>query len=321
MSDQTHLHNFSLEGDQVALPKGAWAQSHRLNVRWRGKDLTALSQGLFRAYLFPLYTPAGFPLTSESPLDHPHHNSLWISADHVNCYLPFANNTVEEANYNFYVNDIFQGRAPGRILSVDVQAEELAADHLRLIQTLHWQGPVEWGAPQRRTIAVETRTIDIRPGRTTNLFDIRSQLRPAEYDLRIGPTRHAYFGLRMTEALRVTSGATLIDAEGRSGGSAISGQISGWVDCSGTFAAGRSAGAALFPFATARGFPWFVSDWGTLTVNPLARQSYELKQGDQLDFAIRVVAHDGDAEQADIAALHRSFTSENSADIVKQSHD
>ena len=78
MSSQTRLRNFSLEGDQVALPKGASAQSHRLNVRWRGKNLTALSQGAFRAYLFPVYTPAGFALTSESPLDHPHHNSLWI---------------------------------------------------------------------------------------------------------------------------------------------------------------------------------------------------------------------------------------------------
>ena len=66
----------------MALPKGAWAQSHRLNVRWRGKDLTALSQGAFRAYLFPVYTPAGFAVTSESPLDHPHHNSLWIGVDH-----------------------------------------------------------------------------------------------------------------------------------------------------------------------------------------------------------------------------------------------
>ena len=196
----------------MALPKGAWAQSHRLNVRWRGKDLAALSQGAFRAYLFPVYTPAGFAVTSESPLDHPHHNSLWIGADHVNCYLPFASGAFEEANYNFYVNDIFQGRAPGRILGVEVEAEEMADDHLRLVQTLHWQGPIEWGAPERRTLAVETRTIDIRPGEVANLFDVRSQLRAAEWDLRIGPTRHAYFGLRLTEALRVTSGATMVDA-------------------------------------------------------------------------------------------------------------
>ena len=45
MSNQTPLRNFSLEGDQVALPKGASAQSHRLNVRWRGKDLDSPQPG------------------------------------------------------------------------------------------------------------------------------------------------------------------------------------------------------------------------------------------------------------------------------------
>ena len=311
MTDQTRLHNFSLEGDEVALPKGAWAQSHRLNVRWRGRDLTALSQGAFRAYLFPVYTPAGFAVTSESPLDHPHHNSLWIGADHVNCYLPFAGGAFEEANYNFYVNDIFQGRAPGRILGVGVEADEIADDHLRLVQTLHWQGPIEWGAPERRTLAVETRTIDIRPGEVANLFDIRSQVRAAEWDLRIGPTRHAYFGLRLTEALRVTNGATMVDAEGRVGGGAISGEVSDWVDCSGTVAAGRQAGGALFPYPSAQGFPWFVADWGTLTVNPLASKGYALKRGDVLDFAVRFVVHDGDAEEADVAGMWGAFVAES----------
>ena len=307
MTDQTRLNNFSLEGDEVALPKGAWAQSHRLNVRWRGRDLTALSQGAFRAYLFPVYTPAGFAVTSESPLDHPHHNSLWIGADHVNCYLPFASGAFEEANYNFYVNDIFQGRAPGRILGVGVEADEIAEDHLRLVQRLHWQGPIEWGAPERRTLAVETRTIDIRPGEVANLFDVRSQVRAAEWDLRIGPTRHAYFGLRLTEALRVTNGATMVDAEGRVGGGAISGEVSDWVDCSGTVAAGRRAGAALFPYPSAQGFPWFVADWGTLTVNPLEGKGCALKRGDVLDFAVRFVVHDGDAEAADVAGMYGSF--------------
>jgi len=155
--------------------------------------------------------------------------------------------------------------------------------------------------------AVRDLDLSVRPGEIANLFDIRSQLRAAEWDLRIGPTRHAYFGLRMTEALRVTSGAALIDAAGRSGGAAISGQVSDWVDCSGTIAAGRQAGAALFPFPSGRGFPWFVSDWGTLTVNPLAHTCRELKRGDLLDLAVRVVVHDGDAAQADIAGLYRSF--------------
>ena len=76
-------------------------------------------------------------------------------------------------------------------------------------------------------------------------------------------------------------------------------------------AARHSAGGALLPFPSAHGFPWFVSDWGTLTVNPMARKQYQLQPGEVLDFAVRVVAHDGDAEQADIPALYRAFAADN----------
>ena len=53
----------------------------------------------------------------------------------------------------------------------------------------------------------------------------------------------------------------------------------------------------------------------------MARKQYQLQPGEALDFAVRVVAHDGDAAQTDIAGLYRSFARKNSADIVKQSHD
>ena len=79
------------------------------------------------------------------------------------------------------------------------------------------------------------------------------------------------------------------------------------MDCSGTIAAGRWAGVALFPFASARGFPWFVADWGTLTVNPMAREGYALKRGHVLDFAVRFVVHDGDVEEANVAGMWGLF--------------
>ena len=41
---------------------------------------------------------------------------------------------------------------------------------------------------------------------------------------------------------------------------AISGQASDWVGCSGTVVAGKQAGAALYPYASAQGYPWFVAD-------------------------------------------------------------
>ncbi len=43
----------------------------------------------------------------------------------------------------------------------------------------------------------------------------------------------------------------------------------------------------------------------------MARKQYQLQPGEALDFAVRVVAHDGDAAQADIPALYRAFAADN----------
>ena len=82
--------NFRFEGDLVALPKGAWSKAHRVTLSWRGRDLLAFTQGPFRTYLYPLYTPDGFAVTAEGPVDHPHHSSVWIGADHLHCHVPVA---------------------------------------------------------------------------------------------------------------------------------------------------------------------------------------------------------------------------------------
>ena len=301
---------FSVSDEVVSLPKGAWAKSHRINIYWQGRHITSLSQGKYRAYLFPVYTPQGFAVTTESPIDHPHHNSIWIGTDHLHCHLPFSNQGYEEATYNFYVNEVFQGRAAGRILNVSVKYQEVSETHLQITQTLNWQGPNEWGAPQGRILAVETRTINIYPGEIANLIDIRSQLRPTEWELHIGPTRHAYFGIRMSEALRATTGAKLIDSANRSGGSEITDQISDWVDCSGTVAASRSAGISLFAYPSCAEEPWFVSDWGILTVNPLRHHKKVLNHDTELDLAVRIVVHDGDVQQAEIDKIYQAFRTE-----------
>ena len=114
----------------------------------------------------------------------------------------------------------------------------------------------------------------------------------------------------MSEALRATTGAKLIDSANRSGGSEITDQVSDWVDCSGTVAASKSAGISLFAYPSCAGKPWFVSDWGILTVNPLKQHKKVLNPDTELDLAIRIVVHDGNAEQAEIGKIYQSFRRE-----------
>ena len=289
----------------------------RVAVRWKGRPILDLTQGTFRNYIFPLYSPSGVPLTSETPSDHPHHNSVVVSADVVFVKLPpqitSLSNEIEEATYNLYVNDIFQGRAPGRIWATAVAAEERGPDRLTLVQSLQWQGPVEWGAPPdigRRVIAEETRTIDIRPGDVSNVVDVRSQLRPTQWDLTIGPARHAYFTVRVEDSLRPSGGAMMLDSEGRVGAASISGSTAGWVDISGPVAHGRTAGLTVMLHSSLDRAPLYCADYGTITINPFMRTRGVLDRGQELDLAIRLLAHDGDHEEAGVAAAFDSYRQE-----------
>lgn len=289
------MSDFSVDQEQIDLPRGAFFKSARTFVQWQGRTVIGLGQNDHRAYLYPVLTPAGFPLTTESPVDHPHHNSVWVGADHVTALLPFDDDRYEEATYSFYINETFQGRAPGRIVSRSIEHEERSENHLRLVQTLDWQGPVEWGAPAGRTIAVETRTFDVRPGKTLHAIDIASRLSPTEWDLRIGPTRHAWFGIRVAEPLRPGLGGIKTLSKGD------------WVHLGGEFAAGHRAGLAVCRSPELAGEPWSIHDWGTIDVNPLVQQPCELSPGDSLVVSIRLLAHDGPLDEASISDQYRRF--------------
>lgn len=301
------MRHFTVEDDRIDLPRGATARARRVKVGWRGRQVLGLSQGDFRSYIYPVFTPSGVQVTSESPIDHPHHQSVTIGADHLSCYLPYSSDKVEEANYSFYINYVFQGRAPGRIVSRSVEGSEIAPDHLRLTQELDWQGPEEWGAPDRRIVAVETRTIDVRPADGANVIDVRTRLSPTDWALRIGPTRHAFFTVRLADGLRVVDGGSVVDSEGRSGGDAISGQRAAWVDACGQAYKGHRAGIAVFPHASTADSPWGVADYGTITVNPIFESSWELDPGDSVEAGVSLVVHDGSTGDAGIAEKYHSF--------------
>ncbi|MDA1347660.1 MAG: PmoA family protein, partial [Chloroflexi bacterium] len=197
-----------------------------------------------------------------------HHQSITIGTDRLDMYSTESTDDSPGANYNFYMDETYQGRAPGRIISKSVDYTEVAEDHLRLVQNLHWQSPSDWANAAGLTVAEETRTIDVYPGDVANIIDIRSRLRPIEGDIRVGGTVHGYFVVRMADGLRPVDGGTLIDSAGRTGAAEIRGQLADWVDCSGRAAHGQNAGVAVFPYSTPSRIPWHLSDWGFIMVNP-----------------------------------------------------
>lgn len=298
---------FTLDSDAIVLPPGAWAKTHRLRLRHRGASVLALTQGPFRPYLHPLSTPAGYCVTAEAPADHPHHSGLWIGADHVHAQVPAAHGMIEEYTYNFYVDEIFQGRAPGRIVGTGHSGEALDDDRFRIVQRLCWRGPPEWAAPEGRLVAVETRTITVEAVERRHRIDVASRLECGEFGLKLGPTRHAWFNVRVAESMIVGNGGAVTDDRGRSGGGAVSGAGARWVDFTGPVGGGAVAGVSVIPHPGAGRAPfWFVADWGVVTVGPFREEPLVLDRGEGFDSRLTVLLHDGPADRDEVERIAAS---------------
>lgn len=311
------MKHFSVEfGPQTVPAEWTDAPSRLLKVSWKGRPVTGISQAAFRSYVYPVVTPAGVEVTTESPTDHAWHQSVTIGTDHFYTYVGDTSARVEEPPSNFYWDWKFQGRDAGRIVSRAVnECTELADDHLQITQRLWWEGPEQWGSPPyRRIVAEEVRTIDVFPGERANVIDVRTVLRPTQWDLRIGPCRHGYFTIRVADHLRAADksggklSGRLVDSDGRVGADRIGWQHADWIDYSGEDDNGRIAGLAMFQFPSLGNVPWYVVDYGSVRINPFRLAAKELRRGEKVDVAIRLIAHDGDQEHADVPGLYREFT-------------
>ncbi|MDA1348440.1 MAG: PmoA family protein, partial [Chloroflexi bacterium] len=77
---------FTVISDPDASPYETTSHTRRLKVIWRDKIILALSQGVSRAYVYPVFTPAGMPVTAEAPIDHAHHQSITIGTYRLDMY-------------------------------------------------------------------------------------------------------------------------------------------------------------------------------------------------------------------------------------------
>jgi hypothetical protein len=287
---------FALRSEDIDLPLGASAASTRMLVMWNDRPVFGLTQGAFRTYLFPVYSPAGFVLTSESPSDHPHHHSIWVGADHVNLHVP-AEHRTEVYSYNFYVNDVFQGRAPGRIVQTQLQAQE-DGDAMLLTQRLQWLGPREWGAPEGRHVLDETRLTRVRHMADCRAFllTIRSELSAVGHPVSIGPTRHAWFNARIGPGMAPLHGGQIRSAAASAPQAAPAWQVS-----TGAVGGGHVAGVALSACMGTGRPDWYVSPWGVMTANPCLHQALRVEPGGQpLNLSCRMLAFDGTLDDAQI---------------------
>jgi hypothetical protein len=301
--------SFSLTEDMVALPTGAWAGAHRRTLRSGERPVLALSQGKHRNYVYPLFTPKGYAVTSEHPADHPHHQSFWFAADHVYCRMPVNHGKgYEDYTYNIYLNDTFQGRAAGRIVET-AYTGAADGDAFRITQTLDWRGPQEWAAPEGgRLVARETRTLLVRERNGAHVIDVESRLAAVDWDVTLGPTRHGYFNVRVADSMIGGLGGVITSNEGPLPNADTSNETATWIDFSRPVGGGHVAGISVFPDPRDhQDIWWFVAGWGVITVGPFRMKEALVRRGEHLRARYRVIVHDGDAAAANVAAAYAEF--------------
>lgn len=302
---------FTLTDDALALPPGAIARTHRQILRRDSRPVLGLTQGRMRPYVYPLFTPAGYAVSSESPADHPHHNSLWIASDHVHARFPVGGDRFEEYTYNFYVDETFQGRAPGTLIArstVLTQSSGVAT----IVQAVEWHGPVEWGAAAGRTVAHEERRLTVRMLDAAHVIDVDSILQTDGWDIAIGPTRHAYFNVRVADSMVTSLGGTVRDDRGMVGGGAVSGAGARWVDFTGPVGGGHIAGLTVFPDPRDHDdASWFVADWGVVSVGAFRQRQALIRKGKPIRARYRVIVHDGAANNSLIERWYAAFLAQS----------
>jgi len=291
---------FHLDTASLELPRGAHAGGTRHILSFGGQPVAAFTQGKFRPYIHPVWTPEGIIVTAEGPVDHPHHSGIWCAADHV-AGLHDGPEGIERYDYCFYVNDVFQGRAPGSIRMIGMELQ--AASHVQatIRQEMQWLSPREWGAPEGRIVLLETRTTTIGCVDQAYVIDIASELRAGDGPVEIGPTRHAYFNARVCDTLALSNDCLPIDNHGRKGAAAIGRLDIGWVDFCGNAGKGTIAGLATIPPPnTVR--DRFVADWGVASVGPFRHDRAYVAADATLRLRCRFIAHDGPLQEAWISS-------------------
>lgn len=284
---------FATGTDLYAATVAAKLESKRMRVvvDIDGKRFTCYKYGQLQKtpYFWPVNGPAsGKSVTTETSWPYPHHHSLFFGCDRVN-----GGNYWQDLNTR------------GQIVSEGPKVTVAEGQSVTFVDTCLWR------QPGQEPIIRDQRTISISaPHPNLRLIDFDIVLNPL-VDIRIEKTNHSLFAGRMVPELSVEEGGVLINAEGNLSEKGTFGAASPWCDYSGT-REGITEGMAIFQHPKNRWYPskWFTRDYGFFSPTPMywpQEQYTTIAKGQPLTLCYRVVVHDGDVKEAQIAQLFQEY--------------
>jgi len=239
-----------------------------------------------KPYIHPLLTPAGYPVTANSPPGLAHHHGLWFAWGRVRLA---GGETVD------FWQDQGDPERTGRV----IVAEGPVARAGSIAARLRWQR-----ASDGRQLLDETREVRVleSPWGRANLVGIVST-QTATTGLTLSHESNeatSYFGMALQVSADMNNGL-VVNSNGHVGRAAVLGDRAKW--CAYATSVTPARGVAIFDHPSNPGYPapWFVLNgpWGFLCPSPVATQDIRLEAGQRLRLVYGVLAFDGeiDAEQ------------------------
>ncbi|MCK5943416.1 MAG: PmoA family protein [Planctomycetes bacterium] len=256
-----------------------------------GVFATVYNEARPRPYVWPLYTPAGVPVTRDFPMserageqhDHPHHQSLWFAHGDVDGF------------------DFWHGKGHRERLEHEATYASVGV-HPHVVVRSEYR----WTVDEDRVLLRESRELRFEEHGDHRSIDVEVTLRAGDADVTLGDTKEGTFAMRLHPALRVdgeVATGTLRNSEGQSGKAAW-GRRARWLHDHGVVDGAR-VGVVMLDHPDNLRHPtwWHARNYGLIAANPFGLHDFErkpdgtgdfvLRRGEPLVLRYRVIVYDG----------------------------
>ncbi len=305
---------------QVAVKQG----TNQIAVEIDGKPFTTFYYGAEqpKPYLHPLRAASGVAVTRGFPMekkegeltDHPHQRSMWFAHQSVNGYDYWNNEFAYEKDpkYKGKIGHIFVKGAP--VAKATGKTGEITFT-------------AEWKQLDGVVVLNEDRRMTFHSGTGNNRIVDFDFVLTAKETVTFGDEKDGVFGIRLAAGLEEPGTKApaepkrtgiMTNAQGCRLEAQCWGKASEWMDVSGTVE-NQPLGVAIFDTPGNPRFPtyWHIRGYGLFANNIFGLHDFlknkdkagelTLKPGEKLHFKYRVVIHPGDATEAKVGDLYKTW--------------
>jgi hypothetical protein len=301
---------------------GGWSirGTNPINIYYGDKHVTSYNPGAEegKPFFYPVIGPTGENMTRHWPMkegfedeatDHIHHRGMWYGLGSVNGH----------DFWHFAGDGGKKGKTFGAILHKGMKGVKMSRDDIKFTVRSEWVAD----ADREKRILSDERVFRLFYDKAGSLYvDATITLIADNGDVTIHDDKEGAWSIRTIPTLRLEGDHAkghIINSEGVADKPAW-GKRAKWVDYFGVDRAGKAVGIAIFDHPSNLRHPtwWHARHYGLFTANPFGQGNFEsetekgagdhtIPNGESLTFRYRTIFHEGNAEEAGVAASYEKF--------------